>query len=101
MNNVHKTILALLIVFSVFHTVRDVSQYLSVTNSTTSIFEMERNWCGSYCDLITVPFEIFIFAGSVLVLKRDKFSVLGRVVLVVFGVWILMFSYDFFVFNDW
>jgi hypothetical protein len=60
---------------------------------------MKRNWCGSYCNWITFPFEFFIAITSLLVIKRNKFGWLGLSTLMVFSIWMGMFLYDYFVFN--
>ena len=89
----------LLIVFSVYHLIRDIFQNYHIENVTTSFLKMDKNWCGTYCNHITVPFELFILGGSFVVVKRNKTGLLGYLVIAVLLVWFAMFSYDYFIFN--
>lgn len=88
-----------LLLFSVFHVVRDISQNLHFENLTTAPFTMTANWCGWYCDWITYPFEILIFTGAAVTLKNNRVQLLGKVAVVLFFIWAGMFLYDFFVFS--
>lgn len=89
----------MLFLFSLYHLVRDVLQDFRVENLATNFLKTPKNWCGGYCDLITFPFELFILGGSIFVLKRGRVGWLGYSVVGVFLVWLMMFLYDYFVFN--
>lgn len=94
------TLFALLIPFSLYHLCRDVLQDLQVKNALTAVFTMNKHWCSWYCNALTYPFEIFIALGSGVVLKRKKVGVIGILVLAVFVLWLLMFLYNYFLFNS-
>lgn len=83
-----------LILFSVYHFIRDILQTLNIENVLTLVFKTNKNWCGWYCNLITIPFEIFIFTCSLIIIRRKKGGTLAYLVGLVFLVWLTMFLYD-------
>lgn len=95
-----KPLFLLLILFSLFHFFRDLSQNYHLNNFSATIFKMDKNWCGSFCNNITIPFELFILGSSFFVVKRSRVGLLGITTVVVFFIWIAMFLYDYFVFNN-
>ncbi|MEN8253358.1 MAG: hypothetical protein ABFQ62_03220 [Patescibacteria group bacterium] len=95
----YKTIFIFLIIFSTFHLVRDIFQILHIENITTTVFEMEKNWCGNYCNWLTIPMEIFIFFGSLIMIKRKKEGNLAYLIAIILAIWTMMFIYDYFIFN--
>lgn len=97
--NAYKFVFGFLVIFSIFHFVRDVQQTLGYSSFATEVVVLEKNWCGGYCDFITYPFEIVILLGSLAQLKWGWSRKIGVVVLVIFMVWIVMFLYDYLFFN--
>lgn len=60
-----------------YHLVRDVLQIIGVQNIFTGVAHWEHEWCKGYCDYVTLPIEIFTMVGSVIIIRRKKFGVLG------------------------
>lgn len=88
-----------LFTFSLYHLVRDLLQEYHVENTLTDFLKLSRNWCGWYCNAITIPFELLIMLGSLLVLKRGRVGLFGYLSISLFLIWLGMFLYDYFVFN--
>lgn len=88
-----------LILFSFYHLLRDILQIFHIENFASTFLKTDKNWCSSYCNFITVPFELFILGGGVVIVKRNRVGVLGFFVISVFLIWTTMFLYDYFVFN--
>lgn len=73
-----------LIIFSVYHTIRDVLQIMRVHNWLADVASYKHNWCriiAPVCDYYLFPWEFFVFTGSIIVLKRNKVGLLGKSVL--------------------
>lgn len=85
--------------FSVYHFSRDLFQEYHLDNTLTYLFEMDKNWCGNYCNFITFPLESFILGASLFVLKRGQVGNLGKVISILIFIWLLIFLYDYFIFN--
>lgn len=99
MKNSVKYLFITLLLFSICHLVRDLFQNYNIQNFTTNIFQMNKNWCGNYCNWITFPFEFFIMISSLIIIKRNKVGILGYLEFLIFLIWIVMFLYDYFIFN--
>jgi hypothetical protein len=99
MKKIVKYFFGFLIVFSILHLYRDILQNFHIKNMTTNFLGMDRNWCNYYCNWITFPFEIFILIGSIIELKRNKLGLIGYLVFGIFAIWLVMFLYDYFIFN--
>lgn len=81
-------ILYLVIAFSIYHTIRDVLQIVGIRHLLVDIMgKQKHNWCKPLCDYYTFPWELFVFFGSVLILKRDEFGLLGKIILFSFILW--------------
>lgn len=97
--NAYKYVFSLLVLFSVFHIVRDVQQGFGLSSFATDVVVLEKNWCGSYCDFITYPFEIVILLGSLAQLIWGWNRKLAYLIISIFFVWVGMFLYDYLIFN--
>lgn len=95
----YKYVFGLLALFSVFHIVRDVQQNFDLSSFATDVVILEKNWCGSYCDFITYPFEIVILVGSLVLLKWGWNRMLAYLIITIFCLWAGMFLYDYLIFN--
>lgn len=74
-----RTIFAIILVFSCYHLIRDVVQILELNNDLTEIFHRNHQWCGQYCNYVTLPLEIFGIIGSIIILRRNKIGIIGIV----------------------
>ena len=78
MNAFLKSLFVLVLLFAIYHLVRDVLQISGVENVLTDIFHWPPNaWCGHYCDYISLPLEIGAIFGSLLVLQRNRIGIVG------------------------
>lgn len=98
--NAYKYVFGLLALFSVFHIVRDVQQSFGLSSFATEVVILEKNWCGSYCDFITYPFEITILLGSLAQLKWGWNRKLSYLIISIFCLWAVLFLYDYLIFNS-
>lgn len=88
MKKTTRYILYLVIAFSIYHTIRDVLQIAGIHHFLVDIMgEQKHNWCKPLCDYYTFPWELFVFFGSVYILKRDEFGLLGKIILFSFILW--------------
>lgn len=74
---------------SSYHLVRDILQSLDIHNAFTNVFHRPHLWCGSYCDYVTFPLDVLGIIGSLVVLKRNKLGVIGKVILFSLPLWLL------------
>lgn len=84
MSKTARFIFIFLILFSAYHTIRDVLQIMEVRNWFTTVLNYQHNWCNTIapvCDYYLFPWEIFVFIGSIVVLSRNKVGLLGKSVL--------------------
>ncbi|OGF99974.1 hypothetical protein A2Y99_01465 [Candidatus Gottesmanbacteria bacterium RBG_13_37_7] len=72
--------ISLLIVF-IYHLIRDIFQIYSISHPLIDIWHRNHLWCKPYCNYITLPSEIFIIIASVVILRRNRVGLLGKIVL--------------------
>ena len=84
-----------LLLFSVFHVVRDILQILHIDNIISTSLHTNRAWCNPICDYITFPPEIFIIIAAFIILRRKKFGILGIVALILFLLWAGTFLWSY------
>lgn len=78
MSSFWKVVFISLLIFFVFHTVRDFLQIFNIYgNIFADLLRSKHNWCRSYCDYVTLPPEAFGIVSSIVVLKRSKIGILG------------------------
>lgn len=76
------------LLFSIYHLARDLLQTFNLDSAFTDIGHRSHQWCGSYCDIITLPFDIAGIAISAIVLKRNRIGLLGSLLLVMIPIFI-------------
>lgn len=84
MTRIERVTFISLIIFSVYHSIRDVLQIMGIHNWLADVANYKHNWCRAIapvCDYYLFPWEAFVFIGSIIVLKRNKVGLLGRSVL--------------------
>lgn len=65
------------LLLSVYHLIRDVLQALSMDSAFTDIGHRSHQWCGAYCDEVTIPFDVLGIVVPVIVLRRGHVGRLG------------------------
>ena len=94
MNKVFRTIFISILLFSLYHLIRDLLTNFGIHNYVVDFANRPHLWCGKFypwvCHWITVPSEIFTLIVSLIVLKRNKVGVLGVLVLIQVPLWLLL-----------
>ena len=66
-----------LLIFSILHTVRDILQIYRIHTLISEFYVTHDIWCGTFCDYVAFPVEIFEGIASIIVLRRNKIGLLG------------------------
>ncbi len=88
MNKLLRIFLIGLLTFSVYHLVRDV--FKDILGIHTIIFDFadrDHLWCKPYCASIAISHAIFYIIAISIILKRNKFGILGVIVLISLPFW--------------
>ncbi len=80
----------IVLVGSIYHLVRDLLQIGGIENFFTQVGHWNHNWCAEYCDYVTLPIDIFLIVGAIVIVRRKKIGILGLSVLVVLLLGLLM-----------
>jgi len=88
MNKYLKILFIIILVTSSYHMVRDLLQTFNFDSFFTDIAHRPHQWCGQYCDVVTIPFDIVGIIISAIVLKRNKVGLLGVLLLAMIPVFI-------------
>jgi len=80
------TFIAILLL-SCYHTVRDILQTFEIHNWFTEIFHRPHLWCRPYCNIATIPLDLFGIIAPVVVLKRNRLGIIGVIVLLSMFLW--------------
>jgi len=91
MNKFWKTVFIIILIASSYHFIRDLLQTFDLDNAFTDIAHRPHEWCGTYCDVVTIPFDIISIAVSAYILKRNRVGKLGIMLLASLPLW-LVFS---------
>lgn len=89
MNKWLKIFLICLLVFFIYHFVRDIMQIMGAANILTIIGHRDHLWCGSYCKQITIIPEILSIIAIVFIFHRKKFGTTGIVLFLSLPLWIV------------
>lgn len=90
MNKFARAVLITILLFSVYHLIRDALQTLGFDSAFTNILHWQHRWCASYCGIVTYPLDILGIVGSYLVLKRNRMGYLGVLTLASLPLWLLV-----------
>lgn len=82
-----RTTFAIILIFSSYHLIRDIVQILGLNNDFTQIFHKNHQWCGPYCDFVTLPIEIIGIIGAAIVIRRNSIGTIGIVVILSLLLW--------------
>jgi len=89
MSRIHKAIITAILIFSLYHLFRDISQIIGFHSVYTNVFHRHHSWCRPICDHITLPLDLFGIIGSMLVLSRNRLGVLGLLLFLSAPIWLL------------
>lgn len=89
MNSFLKSFLALILILSIYHLIRDILQILDIEYSFVNIFHRDHIWCKPYCDYVTLPLDFFGIIASFVLLKRNKLGLLGILLILTLPLWLL------------
>ena len=81
----------LILIFSLYHFVRDVLQQFNLDNVFTDILHRPHYWCRPYCDIVTYPLDLLGILGSFYALKTNMVDFFGASVIVAMPLWFLIF----------
>ena len=82
-----KALFLSILIFSLYHLVRDILQIADMESGFTEIFHREHVWCIPYCDYVSIPLDIAGIAGPSYVLRKKKPGKTGIMVLLLFPLW--------------
>lgn len=83
-----------IVVFSVYHTIRDILQLLDVDSILATFIERPHKWCATFCnysDYVGLIAEISAGITGIIVLKRNKVGKLGLITILLTLVIPIMF----------
>jgi hypothetical protein len=93
MNKIIKFIFVTILLFSMYHLVRDLLTNAGIHNYIVDFGHRAKTlWCGKICPWVTVPPEIFNIIATVIVLKRNHIGILVFFVLVQIPIWVILIT---------
>jgi hypothetical protein len=93
MNKILRLIFYTILLFSIYHLIRDLLTNAGVHNYIVDFAHRPKTlWCGKICPWVTVPPEIFNIIVSTIVLKRNNVGALGFLVLIQVPIWIVLIT---------
>lgn len=89
MNKFWKAVFIIILIASTYHFIRDLLQTFDLDSVFTDIAHRPHQWCGQYCDVVTIPFDVITIAVSAYTLKRNKVGKLGIALLASLPLWLI------------
>lgn len=89
MNKWLRGIFSLILIFSLYHFVRDILQMLDLHTPFTSVLHRSHVWCQPACDYVTLPLDILGLFGPLVILIRNRVGILGILTLLTLPLWLL------------
>jgi hypothetical protein len=89
MNKFWKAVFIIILIASIYHFIRDLLQTLDLDSVFTDIAHRPHEWCGQYCDVVTIPFDVISIAVSAFILNRNRVGKLGIALLASLPLWII------------
>ncbi len=83
-----------ILIGAMYHLIRDVLQIAGVENALTEIGHRSHEWCGVYCNYVTLPIDIFVVIASIIVIKRKKIGLLGVGILIALLIALFMWAWQ-------
>lgn len=90
MEKIWKFIFIFVLIWSIYHFLRDILQIMGIQNFFTTVWHWTHEWCRPLCDYITLPLDIFQISATMIVLRRNRIGALGIAVLLSLLVALLM-----------
>lgn len=90
MNKFWKAAFVVILVASIYHFVRDLLQTVDLDSALTDIAHRPHQWCGKFCDVVTIPFDIISIVAAAIVLKRNRIGILGWLLIASLPLWLLL-----------
>lgn len=81
MSSVIKTVILCILLFNVFHLIRDVAQIIGIQSLVTQFAHIPHMWCQPGCDYVTFPLILISMSMSAYVLYRNYLGKMGRIVI--------------------
>ncbi len=75
--------------FSLYHLIRDMAQLMGVHHAGIDVLHTYHAWCGSACDVITLPLDVLGIVGSAIILKRQFWGKWGIALIASIPLWFL------------
>jgi hypothetical protein len=76
-----------ILVFSTYHLIRDLLQTFNLDSAFTDIGHRSHQWCGQYCDVVTIPFDVVGILVAATVLKKNRLGMRGAALLATLPLW--------------
>lgn len=89
MNRYSKVLFVIILIFSVYHFVRDIAQTFDWHTGFSNVGHRSHEWCGQYCDVVTYPLDIAGIIIPIIVLTRNKVGRLGILLLAAMPLWLI------------
>lgn len=70
MGNKATTFFWIILIGATYHLIRDVMQIAGIENAFTEVWHWNHEWCGRYCDYVTLPLDLFVITGSTTIIRR-------------------------------
>ncbi len=92
MNKYWKFIFIILLIWSIYHLIRDI--FTDISGIHNPLFDFGHReylgtyWCSFYCQYTTFPLEIFNIIAITVILKRNDVGILGTLVLFTLPIWL-------------
>ncbi len=84
----------IILIGAIYHLIRDVLQIVGIENAFTEIGHWSHGWCGTYCDYVTLPINIFAIIASIIVIRKEKVGTLGAGILIVLFIALFMWLWQ-------
>jgi hypothetical protein len=89
MSKLWRAIFIIILVVASYHFIRDLLQTFDLDSAFTNIAHRPHEWCGQYCDVVTIPFDVITIAISAYILKRSRVGKLGILLLASLPLWLI------------
>ena len=90
MGRMIKWVLIFVLLFSIYHLIRDILQILDVNFFLTSAWHRPHNWCSPYCGQATFTLDIAGILISVIGLRRGLNKIIASALIILLLLWLLM-----------
>ena len=89
LNYIEKLFFGTFFIFSLYYLIRDIAQMMGVRHQFINVLHTQHAWCGSACDVVTLPLDVLGIVGSLIVLKRQFVGMWGIILMGTIPLWLL------------